>query len=108
MIFIEVLLTTYDIFRRDPPNTIQQEHLFGSATISEWAKLCREVMLDYVLGSSQKIFGPKKTVEVDESNFGRGKYNRGHKVKGQWAFGGFERESGKEICSSKADKPPAR
>jgi hypothetical protein len=68
-------------------------------------------MLDYVLGSSQKIFGPKKTVEVDESNFGLRKYNRGHKVKGQWVFGGFERESGKEIsrslCGQTAGTPMA-
>ena len=76
LIFIEVLLTTYDIFRRDPPNTIQQEHLFCSATISEWAKLCREVMLDYVPGSSQKIFSPKKTVEIDDSKFRRRKYTK--------------------------------
>ena len=27
--------------------------------------------------------------------FGRRKYNRGHPVKGQWVFGGVERESGK-------------
>jgi hypothetical protein len=26
-------------------------------------------MLDYVLGSSQKIGGPNKTIEIDESNF---------------------------------------
>ena len=51
-------------------------------------------MLDYVEGCSQKIGGPNKTVEIDESKFGRRKYNRGHAVKGQWVFGGIERESG--------------
>jgi hypothetical protein len=99
---MEVMLLTYDIIRRVPAHTIQQEHQFGSSTITEWAKLCREVMLDYVLGSSQKIGGPNKTVEIDENKFGRRKYNRGHKVKGQLVFGGIERESGKNIPSSRS------
>jgi hypothetical protein len=47
--------------------------------------------LDYVLGSPQKIGGPNKTVEIDESNFGRLKYHRGHKVKGNCVIGGVER-----------------
>ena len=72
----------YDIVRRVPAHTIQQEHHFGPATISDWAKLCRAVMLDYALGNSQKIGCPNKTVEIDESKFGRREYNRGHKVKG--------------------------
>ena len=38
-------------------------------------------MLDFLEGSSQKIGGPNNTVEIDESKFGRRKYNRGHKVK---------------------------
>ena len=60
-----------------------------------------EVMLHYVPGSSQKIGGPNKTVEIDDSKFGRRKYNRGDKVKGQWAFVAVERESGKYKSSSR-------
>jgi hypothetical protein len=41
-----------------------------------------------------KIGGPGKVVEIDESKFGRRKHHRGHPVKGQWVFGGVERESG--------------
>ena len=52
-------------------------------------------MLKYVLGCSENTGGPNKTVEIDESNFGRLKYHRGHAVKGQWESGGVERESGK-------------
>ena len=59
-------------------------------------------MLDYVLGSSQKIGCPNKTVEIDDSMFDRREYNRGHKVKGQWVFGGVDRESGKDISSSRS------
>jgi hypothetical protein len=55
---------------------------------------CRETMLLFLEGSSVKIGGPQKTVEIAESKFGRRKYHRGHPVKGQWAFGGVERESG--------------
>ena len=54
-------------------------------------------MLEYVLGRSQKIGGPNKTVEIDERKFGRRENNRGQKVKGQWVFGGVERESGKHF-----------
>ena len=91
---MEVLLLAYDIFRCVPAHTIHQEHQFGSPTITEGDKLCSEV-LEYVLGGSQKIGGPNKTVEIDDSKFSQRIYNRGHKVKGQWVFVGVERESGK-------------
>jgi transposase-like protein len=55
---------------------------------------CRETMLVCLEGCSVKIGGPKKTVEIDDSKFGRRKYHRGHPVKGQWVFSGVERESG--------------
>ncbi|XP_022174514.1 uncharacterized protein LOC111036697 [Myzus persicae] len=42
----------------------------------------------------EKIGGIGKTVEIDESKFGRRKYHCGHRVEGQWIFGGIERESG--------------
>jgi hypothetical protein len=45
-------------------------------------------------GYSEKVGCPNKTVEIDETNFGRRKYHSGHPVKGQWVFGGIERESG--------------
>jgi len=38
-------------------------------------------MMDYALGNYQKIGGPNRTVEIDDSNFGWRMYNRGHKVK---------------------------
>jgi hypothetical protein len=54
---------------------------------------CRDALLVYLEGSSEKISDPNKTVEIDENKFGRRKYHSGHPVKGQWVFGGVERES---------------
>jgi transposase-like protein len=44
---------------------------------------------------SEKLGGPGHIVEIDEAKLGRRKYNRGRLVKGQWIFGGYERESKK-------------
>jgi hypothetical protein len=52
-------------------------------------------MLDYVLVYSQKIDGPNKNVEINESKFGRPKYNMNRAVKRQWVLGRIQRESGK-------------
>jgi len=59
-------------------------------------------MLVYMEGCSEKIGGP--TVKFDESMFGRRKCNRGYPVKGQWVFGGVERESGRTFLVSVPDR----
>ena len=41
------------------------------------------------------VGGVNKIVEIDESKFGKRKYHRGHRVEGQWVFGGVERDSGR-------------
>jgi len=65
---------------------------------------CRETLLVYLEGCSEKIGGPNKTVEIDESKFGRRKYHKGHPVKGQWVFGGVERESGRTFLVPVPDR----
>jgi transposase-like protein len=101
---MEVMILTYDIVRRVPAHIIQQEHQFGSETIADWGEFCREAMLVYLEGCSERIGGHNKTVEIDESKFGRSKYHRGHPVKGQWVFGGVERESGKTFLVPVPDR----
>jgi transposase-like protein len=54
---------------------------------------CKETMLVFLEGCSEKLGGPNQTVEIDESKFGRGKYHRGHSVQGQWVFGDVDRVS---------------
>jgi hypothetical protein len=84
------LLLKY-IVHRVPVHTIQQQYQFGSASITVWAKLCRKGMLDYVLDSSQKL---------RTSSFGASTV--GDILKRQLVFGVVERESGKEISSSRS------
>ena len=38
-----------------------------------------------------QIGGPGIVVEIDETKFGKRKYNKGHRVEGFWVFGGVER-----------------
>lgn len=64
-------------------------------TCIDWSSYCREICLRAFIENPCKIGGPNKTVEIDESKFGRRKYYRGHHVDGCWVFGGLERESGK-------------
>ena len=61
-------------------------------------------MLVFMVGCSEKLGGPNKIVEVDESKFGRRKYHRGHPVKCQWVFGGVERESGRKFLVPVPDR----
>lgn len=44
-----------------------------------------------------KIGGPGIIVEIDESKFGKRKYNRGHRVIGSWVIGGVERTDEKKF-----------
>ena len=45
--------------------------------------------------ASERIGGVGTIVEIDESKFGKRKYNRGKRVDGRWVFGGIERGSKK-------------
>jgi len=66
----------------------------SSKTLTDWASFCREVTYDAMVVRKVQIGGYGHTVEIDESKFGRRKHHRGHRVEGQWVFGGYERETG--------------
>jgi transposase-like protein len=61
-------------------------------------------MLLFLDGCSVTIGGPNRTVKIDESTFSRRKYHRGHPVKGQWVFGGVERETGETFLVPVKDR----
>lgn len=67
----------------------------ASNTGVDWDSFCREVCEVTLMRDSCKIGGPGKTVQIDESKIGKRKYHRGHRVEGQWVFGGIEEGSRK-------------
>ena len=77
------MVITYDILCCECAHQIGNEYNLSDHTVADWGMFCREAMLDYLAGSSQKIGGPTQIIEIDESKIGRRKYNRGHPVQGQ-------------------------
>ena len=63
------------------------------ATVTAWSRYLRQaITYDLVHDPLHtKIGGPGVVVELDESKFGKRKYNRGHAVEGVWVVGGVER-----------------
>lgn len=90
-----VKLTYYWVY--DLPNDfISRELRIGSDhTVVDWKNFSREVCLSILKLDNEKIGGPGRTVEIDESKFGKRKYHRGKRVDGVWVFGGIERETKK-------------
>ncbi|GFT39633.1 DDE_Tnp_IS1595 domain-containing protein [Trichonephila clavipes] len=89
----EVLMLTFHIVNRT--DMLLNNLDFSSHTMANWRQFVHEVILDYVEENSQQIGGKDCIVEIDESKFGKRKYNRGHLFEGQWVFGGVERGPGK-------------
>ena len=80
---------------------LEHEHelKLSHRTVIEWSAYLRDVCNYTVLEESEQI-GEGVHVEIDESKFGKRKYYRGHRVKGQWIFGGREtKDKSKVLCS---------
>jgi len=59
-------------------------------TIADWLSYFREVCLEIIARETPKLIGGAGfTVEIDESKFGKRKYNKGRLVEGQWVIGGI-------------------
>ncbi|XP_069968781.1 uncharacterized protein [Bactrocera oleae] len=74
-------------------NSFIKEPILSSATICDWYNYCREAVVLYQVDHQVavgKIGGPGKIVQIDESKFGKRKYNKGRRVEGHWVLGMVE------------------
>ena len=70
------------------------ETKLSRSTIADWLSYCREVCLETIARETPTLIGgPNLTVEIDESKFGKRKYNKGRLIEGQWVVGGICRET---------------
>ena len=83
---------------------IKQQLGLGSHTAVDWDMFCREVCEVALFDGREKIGGPGKLVQIDESKIGKRKYHRGHVVEGQWVFGGIEEDSRKCFIATVEDR----
>jgi hypothetical protein len=62
--------------------------------VANWTANLRQVvefdLQRQSINPESKIGGPGIVVEIDESKFGKRKYNRGHRVEGSWVVGAVE------------------
>ena len=72
----------------------------------DWFNFIRDVCAQYFLDHPIAIGGPGKIVEIDESKFGKRKYNRGRMLDGHWVFGGIERGTTKSFMIVVDDQTP--
>ena len=76
---------------------VMHELKLSKKTVTEWFMFCREACIYAVMDKSQPIGGNGVEVEIDESKFGKRKYHCGHRVEGQWVFGGREKYNKQRI-----------
>ncbi|CAG4986836.1 unnamed protein product [Parnassius apollo] len=65
----------------------------SARTVADWFSYCRETISIFELENQRaqgKIGGPNKVVQIDESKFGKRKFNRGRHIEGHWVIGMIE------------------
>ena len=91
-----ILKLTYMWAVREPIHRMRAELNISQAPATDWYNFCREVCAVYLIENCQeKLGGPGKVVEIDESMFGKRKFHRGRRTTGRWVFRAIERDSRK-------------
>ncbi|CAK1597792.1 unnamed protein product [Parnassius mnemosyne] len=85
---------SYNQTIHEDPYKRQRQQCLSPNTICDWYNYCREVVVIYYLEKQNqftgKIGGPGKIVQIDESKFGKRKYNKGRHIEGHWVLGMIE------------------
>ncbi|KAG8172146.1 hypothetical protein JTE90_020512 [Oedothorax gibbosus] len=84
---------SYDLAIRETSCLISKT---STETVADWYSSGREIVVAHLLdrqAADGPIGGAGKIVEIDESKFGKRKYNVGHVVEGSWVLGMYERDS---------------
>jgi IS1 family transposase len=78
----------------------------SSATISIWIDIIRRTIAHDVLENPDEclVGGDGVIVEIDETKFGKRKYNRGHRVEGVWVLVAVERTEERRLFASSVEK----
>ena len=101
----KIVKLTYYWVHKIRPETVRRElRINCEETVVDWFNFCREVCSEVIENENVKIGGPGKTVEKDESKFGKRKYHKGRRKEGAWVFGGIERESKNCFLTSVPDR----
>ena len=90
----QILEIIYWWSRNSTVDQVFQETGITKVTIVDWFNFIRDVCTQFFLDHPIQIGGVGSIVEIDESKFGRRKYNRGRCIDGHWVFGGVERGTG--------------
>ena len=104
----QIIEFTYLWSKKCNQTFIREELQIGSCTtLVDWFNFAREVCAEIMEADNEQIGGEGKEVEIDESKFGKRKFNRGRRVDGCWVFGGIERGSDKMFLSIVEDRSAA-
>ena len=78
----------------DSIDKIMHELEIGSpSTFVDWKNFCRDICAQHFINNPMQIGGPSHTVEIDESCFGKRKYDRGRMIQEQQrVFSGIDSE----------------
>lgn len=96
----EVLHLFYLWLQKVPAKTAASMLGWRADTAGRWLKHLRQIVTEMILTgdfSDVVLGGPGIIVEIDESKFGKRKYNRGRRANGDWVMGMVERTTRRRI-----------
>jgi transposase-like protein len=77
--------------------TMMQHTGHNSTTVTSYKKYFRQIVTEALESDDLIIGGEGIVVQIDESKFGKRKYNRGHRVDGAWAIVGVEMTAARKV-----------